>query len=77
MVLVSVRQNNPKTTRAAAADYMLAHPDSFMPFLVGSADLEFGEEDEDAPEGETEEERLERRRAIEDGQSLTPFFGLV
>lgn len=43
-----------------------------MPFLVGSADLEFGEEDEDAPEGETEEERLERRRAIEDGQSSPP-----
>jgi hypothetical protein len=66
----SLTQNNPRTTRAAAADYMLAHPDAFLPFLVGSADLEFGEEDDGTVEGETEAERFERRRAVEDGTSL-------
>lgn len=46
---------------------MLAHPDAFLPFLVGSAELEFGEDDEGAVEGESEAERFERRRAVEDG----------
>ncbi|CED85530.1 OTU (ovarian tumor)-like cysteine protease [Phaffia rhodozyma] len=41
-------ENNPRTTRAAAADYMLAHPDSFMPFLIGVVDPEETDDDKGA-----------------------------
>lgn len=48
-------QNNPTTTRKAAAEYMLANPDSFMPFLVGVP----ADPNDEPEEGEDPAEPLE------------------